>query len=505
MSSDRKNEYRMLIDGDLIVGEYDENHMTNKFYNNTFNVYNPANEGTFAYCPMITQNLAEKTIYAAEKAFHSWKKTSVNERKKCLQLAFEIFKLHKDELAITLTAEQGKSLKDSYAEIKECYELFNKNLQLNVDEIVDEYKGTKQFKVITKRVPLGLCALITPWNYPIFTAIQKMCPAIMTGNTVILKPSPYTPLSSLILGKIFCNIFPNGVFNVITGGDDGMFQLGKFLTNHPKVSKISFTGSTATGRQIMTAATTNFKRITLEMGGNDAAIIRGDVNIYNVAQKVFDSAFANIGALCCAIKRVYVHETIFDKFVNAMVEIAERVVVGDGFLEDTEYGPINNKMQLERGIELLNDAIKNGAKIECGGKRIGDRGYFFKPTILTKVHDDIRLVKEEQFFPTLPILSYKTDEEAITRANNTEYGLGGSVWSRDVKKAVEMANELRVGTSWVNSHSALTGGEFGGRVGSSGFGRELGKADLYAFTESQTFMIPREISLVSCDQHSLHK
>ena len=220
------------------------------------------------------------------------------------------------------------------------------------------------------------------------------------------------------LGEIFKDIFPKGVFNVLTGTDketwNTQFRLAPYLTTHPKISKISFTGSTNTGRKIMMAATSNFKRITLEMGGNDAAIVREDVDINEVSAKILSSAFSNTAALCCAIKRVYVHENIFEKFVEEIVRQTKVLTLGGGF-DDVNYGPINNELQLERGMALVEDAIKNKAKIECGGIRLKRPGYFYRPTIITGVKEGVRIVDEEQFFPALPILSYQTDEEAIER------------------------------------------------------------------------------------------
>ena len=474
-------EYKMLIDGELVDQK-----------EGRFGVVNPATGDIFAWCPTATLELTEHAVAAASEAYAKWKDTEVADRRHCLLKALRTFKAHADDLAMLLCMEQGKPLSEAYSEIESCYPMFGKCAYQDV-ETVDNYEGTNKHTVHTRRVPLGVCALITPWNYPIFTAVQKLCPAIMTGNTVVLKPSPFTPLSSLLLGALFKNVFPKGVFNVLTGLDAGAFALGRYLTNHPQVAKISFTGSTVTGRKIMQAACTNFKRITLEMGGNDAAIVRPDVDITEAAEGVFKSAFANTGALCCAIKRVYVHESIFRPFVEEMVRLAVSAKTGDSFSENVEYGPVNNEQQYNRGVVLVEDARTRGAEIECGGERIGHEGYFYKPTIITNVTDSTRIVREEQFFPALPILSYSTDDEAVKRANDTPYGLGGSVWSKDVAMATKMAHRLRVGTSWVNCHSDLTGGEFGGRVGSSGFGRELGKADLYAFTESQTLMIPRVV------------
>lgn len=649
-------KYKVLVNGNLLE--------TNQY----FDVINPSTEKIVGKAPLVNKEIVDNCVTNANIAFSIWNNTSIQHKRKCLHKLKEKIEYNQNILAELLVKEQGKTLKDANDEIVGCFGLIDNYLKLDINSVLDHYNGTETYEVKTIRVPLGVCLLITPWNYPIFTAIQKICPAVMLGNTIILKPSPFTPLTSLFLGELIVDIFPKGVVNILTGLDNGDFMLGSYLTSHPSISKISFTGSTNTGRKIMQTAALDFKRITLEMGGNDAAIILSDIDsnpdfFQKMVNGVFSSAFANTGALCCAIKRVYVDENIFQKFVKEMVKIAQNTVIGEGFDEKSDYGPINNKMQFDRGIELIQDAVNNNAKIECGGRRISKRkcilypiytnkiasyrenvllkyiseeniqgsesqqfmaqmayesdrframeeyssgeqyenrddlgniqkgdgkrykgrgyiqltgrynyqkfgklvaedlinspekaaepiiaakiaicfwnkrvkpkvsdfsntelvtkiinggkrglidrenifqayqkssqytgniGYFYQPTIITNVNDDIRVVKEEQFFPALPIMSYKTEEEAIKRANNTKFGLGGSVWSSNTEKACELAKKLRVGTSWVNAHSDLTGGEFGGRVGFSGFGRELGKADLYAFTESQTLMFPRK-------------
>ena len=643
-------KYKVLINGHLLD--------TEKY----FDVINPSTEELVGKAPHVNKEIVDNCVNNADIAFPIWSITSSTYRK-----FREQFQKNQNIFAELLVKEQGKTLKDANYEIQDCYSLFDEYLNFDIEDLVDIYSDTETHYVKTIRVPLGVCLLITPWNYPISCAIQKIVPAIMLGNTVILKPSPYTPLTSLLLGNLIVNIFPKGVINILTGLDQGNFMLGSYLTSHPNISKISFTGSTNTGRKIMQNASLDFKRITLEMGGNDAAIVLNDININPVffqkmVKGVFNSAFANTGALCYAIKRVYVHQNIFKKFVEEIVEIANSTFIGDGFSEKSNYGPINNKNQFERGIELVNDAINNNAKIECGGeitsnekcklysiysnqiesylenillnyiskeniegceaqqfmaqmayesdrfntmeeyssgeqyenrkdlgndqkgdgkrykgrgyiqltgrynyrkygKLVGENlidfpekasnpdiaakiavcfwnnqikpkvsnfnntelvtkiinggkrglkdrndifhtyqkysqyskkcGYFFQPTIITNINDNVRIVKEEQFFPALPIMSYKTEEEAIKRANNTKYGLGGSIWSSNIKKAINLSKKMRVGTVWVNTHADLTGGGFGGRVGFSGFGRELGKADLYSYTESQTFMIPK--------------
>src|ERR1700683_765416 len=252
------------------------------------------------------------------------------------------------------------------------------------------------------RKPVGVVAAITPWNYPIMLAMWKIAPALLAGNTVVLKPSPFTPITSLMLGEILRDIIPPGVLNVVSGGD----ELGAMMTSHPVPRKISFTGSVETGKHVAAAAAPDLKRVTLELGGNDAAIILADVDPAAVAPKIFWGAFENSGQICSAIKRVYVPEQMYNALLDNLSEIAKGVKVGDGLEAGTQLGPINNKMQFERVTELVEDAKKHGAKIASGGSRVGKEGYFFAPTIVGNISDGVRLVDEEQFGPALPLIPY---------------------------------------------------------------------------------------------------
>jgi len=305
------------------------------------------------------------------------------------------------------------------------------------------------------------------------------------GEHVHRKPSPFTPLSTLLIGEILKDVFPPGVFNVVTGSDKFEFNVGAYLSKHPKISKVSFTGSIPTGRKIFANAANDIKRVTLELGGNDAAIILDDVDVDKIAPRVFGSAMANTGQICCAIKRAYVHEKVYDRFVERLAQCAREAKVGDGFEEGVQYGPLNNQMQFERVKELVEDAKKNGATIVEGGSPLNRPGFYYAPTIITNVKEGVRIVDEEQFGPVLPVIIFQDIEEVLGRANGTDYGLGGSVWSSDIHKANDLASRLVAGTVWVNDHVTLTGGPFGG-FKRSGLGRELGKEDITAFTEPQT-------------------
>jgi acyl-CoA reductase-like NAD-dependent aldehyde dehydrogenase len=335
----------------------------------------------------------------------------------------------------------------------------------------------------TWRRPLGVVAAIIPWNYPLAIIGSKVPPALLAGNTVVLKPAPTTPLATLKLGEAIADLLPAGVLNIVTGADD----LGDALTAHPAVAKITFTGSTATGRKVMANAASSIKRVTLELGGNDAAIVLGDVDIEAAARAIFDAAFANSGQLCCAIKRLYVHDSIHDRLCEALATLARAAVVGDGMAPDTELGPLQNRRQFERVTSLLADASAHGT-VMAGGET-SEKGFFMRPAIVRDIADGARLVEEEQFGPLLPVLSFRDEDDALARANASPYGLSGSVWSADTARAAALAARLDVGTAWVNMHADATSIVPGTGAKQSGLGIELGEEGLLEFTQFQAISI----------------
>src|SRR5271170_6409465 len=458
--------YTMTIDGKSVKGS------------KTTGVINPATGKVFAEVPDCSRAELDQAMNAAQKAFPSWSK-DVNARRKVLQDCAAALQQPPEGLARTLTLEQGKPLDKAAQEIMltSMWCAFTAMLDLPAEVLSD----TADAKIEIKRKPLGVVAAITPWNYPIMLGMWKIAPALLAGNTVVLKPSPYTPITTLMLGEILRDIVPPGVFNVISGGD----ELGSWMTSHPVPRKISFTGSVATGKRVAASAAPDLKRVTLELGGNDAAIILADVDPAKVAPKIFWGAFENSGQICSAIKRVYVPEKMYASMVDKLGELAKGVKVGNGLDAGTQLGPINNKPQFERVTELVEDAKKHGAKINTGGNRIGTDGYFYAPTIVSNISDGVRLVDEEQFGPALPIIAYKDVDDAVRRANSTKYGLSGSVWSNDMNKAAEVAAQLETGSAWVNQHLAIAPNlPFGGAKW-SGIGVENGPWGLLGFTEIQ--------------------
>lgn len=441
-------------------------------------VINPATGKVFAEVPECSKGELDQAMEAARRAFPAWSR-DIAARRKVLGECAAALQQPPEGLARTLTQEQGKPLMKAVQEIMgtALWCQYTASLEIPVEVLQNDASG----RIEVRRKPLGVVAAITPWNYPVMLAMWKIAPALLAGNTVVLKPSPFTPISTLMMGEILRDIVPPGVLNVVSGSD----ELGAWMTSHPIPRKISFTGSVETGKKVAAAAAPDLKRITLELGGNDAAILLPDVDPAQVAPKIFWGAFENSGQICSAIKRVYVPERMYAEMLENLGQLAKGVKVGNGLDEGTELGPINNKPQFERVTELVEDAKKHGAKIVAGGSRVGKEGYFYAPTIVGEISDGVRLVDEEQFGPALPIIPYKDVDDAVRRANATHYGLSGSVWSKDRDRAVEVAAQLECGSAWVNQHLAIAPNlPFGGAKW-SGIGVENGPWGLLGFTEIQ--------------------
>jgi acyl-CoA reductase-like NAD-dependent aldehyde dehydrogenase len=335
-------------------------------------------------------------------------------------------------------------------------------------------------------LPLGVAGIITPWNAPVNLAAGPLTSALYTGNCAIIKPSPFTPLTTLRIGEILNEVLPPGVVSVLAGGD----ELGAMLTAHPGIDKISFTGSVATGKKVMAGCASTLKRVTLELGGNDAAIVLDDVDVADVAKKLFFAATVNSGQVCMAVKRIYAHEKIYDALCAALIAEAKKAHLGDGFDPATTLGPIQNRRQYERVCELKEDARRHGQLAEGEAAPAGG-GYFVAPTVVTNLDEADRLVAEEQFGPVFPVLKFSDVEDAIARANNTRYGLAGSVWSRDLPRAQQIAGRLEVGTAWVNQHRATMANVPFGGAKESGMGRTYSRLGLEAYMEPQVISVLR--------------
>ena len=449
-----------------------------------FAVRNPATGTTFAMAPSLAPERLDHVFAAAAQAQQRWRRDDA-ERRVALTTCAAVLGEAAESLAPLLTAEQGKPLKDAVNEIRYAamWLRYFADLETSRTVLRDDERGREE----VLRRPLGVVAAITPWNYPVSLAFWKIAPALRAGNTIVVKPSPYTPLTTLALGRLLRGILPDGVLNVVSGVE----PLGAAMVAHPVPRKVSFTGSTATGKQVALAAATDLKRVTLELGGNDPAIVLDDVDVATVAPRIFWGAFRNNGQVCFAAKRVYAHERVHDELVEALSEIARGVRVGDGAAQGVQLGPVNNEAQLRHVEDLVADARDRRARIVAGGTRPATEGYFWAPTVIDRIDDDARVVREEQFGPVLPVLRFGDEREAVDRANDSPFGLTASVWSADSERASQLAPELECGQVSINSHGMGVQPHlpFGGRKW-SGIGVENGPWGLDAFCELQTVVGP---------------
>lgn len=450
----------------------------------TYDVVNPATGEIFAQAPDHDERDLHKAITVAQAAFTSWSRDS-DMRRRALVSCSQAIRAHAEALGRLLMLEQGKPLAKAVGEVMGAARWFEHTASLALDPVTVRDDG--DMHVVVHRRPLGVVAGIAPWNYPVMTAAWKIAPALLAGNTIVLKPSPFTPLSTLRLGEIIAPLLPHGVVAIVSGGD----ALGAALAAHPAIRKVTFTGSTAAGKSIASAAGQDIKRLTLELGGNDAAIVLGDADPDAIIEKLFWGAFQNTGQVCSAIKRLYIHESKFDAVVERLHDRVRRTVVGDGADPTTELGPLTTRRQLETVGALAADSAERGARILDGATIPSGAGYFFAPALVLGLPDDAPLVVREQFGPLLPILPFSDEAEVIERANATSFGLSGSVWSGNAERATEIAAQLECGTAWVNQHlSVLPDAPISGRKW-SGLGAENGQWGLNGFLDLQTVSVAK--------------
>jgi len=442
----------------------------------SFEVINPATGTAFARAPECSREQLDQAFAAATAAAPAWR-TDGAERRACLGRAATALNAVVEELAPLLVAEQGKPLHEARLEVQAAAYWLGYYARLELPDAVIRDDATARVDVV--RRPLGVVAAITPWNFPLLLACWKIGPALAAGCTMVLKPSPYTPLSTLAMVEVLNQQLPPGVLNAVTGRD----ELGAWMTEHPAPRKISFTGSVATGRRVAAAATQDFKRVTLELGGNDPAIILDDADPATIGRRLFGTAFLNAGQLCCAVKRVYAPERLYDDVVEVLVEEARKATVGDGMAPGTTIGPLNNRPQLERVDALAAAAAAAGARLAGGARPLRGGGYFAAPTIVAGARRGMAVVDEEQFGPLLPVVSYRDLDEVVAEANDSHFGLGGSVWGVDPERTADVAARLECGTSWINTHMANDPAQPFGGMKWSGIGVENGPWGLEGFSE----------------------
>lgn len=451
---------------------------------NSFDVINPATDSPFARCPDASKEQLDLAVASARRAFNDWGKLTFANRRKYLHKFADRVQDYAQELATVITREQGKPLSNAVREMAGTVHSLREMANLKIKDQVLRDDGKNRISLHYR--PMGVVGAIAPWNVPVGLAAHKIAQGLLAGNTMVLKPSPYTPLATLLLGELSRDILPPGVFNVLGGGN----QLGQWLTEHPGVDRISFTGSVATGKRVMASASGTLKRITLELGGNDPAILLDDADFDTMTPKIFGAAFANCGQVCMAIKRVYVPESRYEQVCDTLATLAKNYRVGEGFEPDVQMGPIQNKMQYDKVLDVLEDTKRQpGVRILAGGHTLNKPGYFLAPTIIADIADDSRLVTEEQFGPILPVLKYKEIDEVIARANDTRMGLAASVWTKDLEKGASVAARLEAGTVWVNHHLGSEADVPFGGFKESGMGREHGVMGLQSYMEAQVINV----------------
>lgn len=469
----------MIINGQPVTSE------------KSLGVINPATGEVFAEVAAATVTHVDLAVAAARAAFPGWCRTPDAERQRLLHEIADSLQAHMPELMSLVTQESGKpmhGLNGVGAGMEVGGAIAWAHVTADLSLPVEVIQDNDEARVEVHRRPLGVVGSITPWNWPLLIAIWHVIPALRAGNTVVIKPSELTPLATLRFVELANALLPPGVLNIVTGYG----EVGAAMASHPDIAKMVFTGSTPTGRRIMQAAAGNLKRLTLELGGNDAGIVLPDVDVKAIAPKLFAACFHNNGQTCAALKRLYVHDSIHDALCAELVAIAHQTILGDGMEPATQLGPVQNARQLAIVEELAADAIRQGGRILCGGQRRAGSGYFYEPTIVANLSDGTRLVDEEPFGPILPVIRYSDVDEVIDRANANPQGLGGSVWSADVIRATQLAQRLECGTVWVNEHGAIQPDAPFGGVKQSGIGVEFGQHGLAEYTAIQTLKVMKK-------------
>jgi len=460
----------------FINGKFTQGKSTDRIH-----VINPATEEVLDEVPRGTREDSLAAVSAASGAFPDWKRTTANERAAALHQVAAKLRAHHDEVVKLLTKEEGKPIPENEEEVWWVEETFDYYAELARHECgrVIPPGDPDQFNFVLKE-PYGVVGCIVPWNYPLLLLVWKIAPALAAGNTVVIKPSKLTPLSTLKLVEVACDHLPPGVINVVTGYGS---EAGETLVTHPDVPVIAFTGSLAIGQHIASLAGPMMKKLHLELGGKDPMVIAPDVDMEMAISGLAYAALINTGQVCTSTERVYVHESIMGQFSEKLADFVSKLRLGNGLDEGTDIGPMIRNNFREKVEEQVAEAVKAGAKILTGGKRPSNlkRGFFLEPVVITGVDHSMVLMQEETFGPVIPLMPYKDFDEAIVLANDCQYGLGASLMTHDARLVKKFFEEVKAGTIWIND--PLTdnfAGPFGG-MKMSGVGRELGQEGIDEF------------------------
>lgn len=469
------NTYSFMINGELISAR------------ETWEVKNPATEEVIGYAPISTKEDVQNAVKAAKEAQSMWAAKSDAERKETLMQVAQVLTEHTEYLAQWITKEQGKPMAGpgSMFEMQACvgWTQVPASLDLPVEVVFEDEARKDELH----RKPIGVVGAISPWNWPLMIAIWQIVPSLRAGNTVVIKPSEFTTLGTLEMVRLMNTVLPPGVLNVISG--DG--KVGALLVENQDVDKIMFTGSERTARKIIEASGGNMARLTLECGGNDPAIVLPGTDMKDKAGDLFWGAFINMGQTCACAKRLYVHENDYEEVISLLDGVSSQMPMGNGLEEGIVLGPVQNEKQFNIVKDLVADAKSSGARVVRGGSPMDSTGYFYPITLLADVDNGSRIVDEEQFGPVLPIIKYTTVEEAIQKANDTQTGLGASVWGDDPTEAAKVASQIESGTVWINQHGAIHPMVPFGGVKHSGYGVEFGVEGLKAVTVPQVISIKK--------------
>lgn len=468
------------------------NEFVNAVSGKTFATLNPSTGEKLADVQEGDKADIDKAVAAARAAFKrgsEYRNLDASDRGRLLFKLADLIEAHRVKFATLETLDNGKPFAMSYLGDTLMAQKVLRYYGGFADKIVGQtIPADGNVFCYTRHEPVGVVGAITPWNFPLHLAASKIAPAIAAGCTLVLKPAEQTPLTALLLASLIKEAgFPAGVINIVPGLGH---TAGAALTNHPDINKITFTGSTEVGQLIIQGSgKTNLKRVTLELGGKSPNIIFPDSDLDYAVEVSHQAIMANMGQVCCAGSRTFVHEDIYEEFVRRSVERAKKRTVGDPFDPKNENGPQVDETQLKKILELIESGKSEGAKLECGGKRVGDKGYFVEPTVFTDVNSSMRVAKEEIFGPVQLIFKFKDVEEVIEKANDTSYGLAAAVFTKNIDTALKVANSLEAGTVWVNTYNHFAfQAPFGGYK-MSGQGREFGHYGLDAFLEVKTVYV----------------